>query len=87
MNKLPPQTWQYDGQTFVVSLFVDGGTVVGMTPVTTEAGIVVPPRKMLGDHVANGLSKLGIQPCNGCDKRKELLNGAHRSVRKMVGLG
>ena len=58
-----------------------------MTPVTTSGGIIVPPKKLLGDHVANGLSKLGVKECNGCDKRKHLLNKAHRGARKLVGLG
>ena len=87
MNKLPPQHWQHNGQTFTVSLFVEGDAVVGMTPVTTTGGIIVPPKKYLGDHVANGLSKMGVKPCNGCNKRKELLNGMDRGVRKLVGRG
>ena len=44
-----------------------------------------PQRAYLGDKIAAGLSKIGIQPCNGCNKRKELLNGADRSVRKLLG--
>ncbi len=87
MNKLSAQTWQYKGQTFTVSLYVEGNAVVGMTPVTTSGGIIVPPKKLLGDHVANGLAKLGVKPCNGCNGRKQLLNSAHRGVRKLVGLG
>lgn len=85
MNKLPPQHWQHDGQTFSVSLFVDGHTVVGMTPVTASGGIVVPPKKYLGDHVANGLAKLGVKPCGGCNKRKKVLNNAHRLVGNLLG--
>ena len=42
-------------------------------------------KKYLGDHVANGLAKLGVKPCNGCQKRKELLNGAHRGLSRMTG--
>ena len=87
MQQLPPQHWQHNGQTFTVSLYVEGETVVGMTPVTTAGGITVPPKKYLGDHIANGLSKLGVKPCNGCNKRKELLNGFDRGVRKLVGHG
>ena len=86
MNKLPPQTWQHDGRTYTVSLFVDGDAVVGMTPVTTSGGIIVPPKKLLGDHVANGLSKLGVKECPGCNGRKQVLNGIHRGARKLVGL-
>ena len=86
MNKLPPQYWQHDGRTYTVSLFVDGDVVVGMTPVTTSGGIIVPPKKLLGDHVANGLSKLGVQPCNGCNKRKQLLNTIHSGARPQVGI-
>ena len=87
MKKLPPQHWQEDGQTFTVSLYVEDGIVVGMTPVTTASGIIVPQetKKYLGDHVANGLAKLGVKPCNGCQKRKELLNGAHRGLSRMTG--
>ena len=86
MNRLPPQHWQHNGQTYTVALFVDGHNVVGMTPVTTASGIIVPQdKKYLGDHVANGLAKLGVQPCNGCEKRKELLNGAHRGLSRMTG--
>ena len=87
MIRLPPQHWQHDGQTFTVSLLVEGGTVVGMTPVTTTGGIIVPPKKYLGDHIANGLSKLGVKSCGGCNKRKELLNGVDRGVRKLVTRG
>ena len=87
MNKLPPQHWQHNGRTYTVSLFVEGSAVVGMTPVTTSGGIIVPPKKLLGDHIANGLSKLGVQPCGGCNKRKKVLNSIHRGARKLVGLG
>ena len=86
MNKLPPQTWQCDGQSFTVSLFVEGNRVVGMTEVTTDSGIIVPSKSLLGDHVANGLAKMGVKECGGCDKRKQLLNKAHRGVRRLVGL-
>ena len=85
MHKLSPQHWQHNGQTFSVSLFVEGDKVVGMTPVMTSDGIIVPPKNYLGDHVANGLAKLGVKPCAGCNERKELLNGADRSVRKLLG--
>ena len=86
MHQLPPQHWQHDGTTFTVSLYVEDGIVVGMTPVTTASGIIVPQdKKLLGDHVANGLAKLGVQPCDGCEKRKELLNGAHRGLSRMTG--
>ena len=86
MIELPPQTWKHNGQTLKVSLFVDGDKVVGMTEVTTESGIIVPSKKLLGDHIANGLSKLGVPTCNGCDKRKQILNKAHRGARRLVGL-
>ena len=87
LHKLPPQTWQHNGRTYTVSLFVDGDAVVGMTPVTTSGGIiVVPPKKLLGDHVASSLSKLGVKECPGCNKRKQLLNSVHRGARKLVGL-
>ena len=87
MQKLPPQTWQHNGRTYTVSLFVDEDAVVGMTPVTTSGGIIVPPKKLLGDHVANGLSKMGVKECGGCNKRKQLLNNIHSGARKLVGLG
>ena len=86
IRKLTQQTWQYEGHTFSVSLFIEGNTVVGMTPVTTTSGVVVPPTKYLGDHIANGLAKIGVKPCDGCDKRKQLLNKAHRGARRLVGL-
>ncbi len=85
MKQLPPQTWQYNGQTFSVSLFVEDSTVVGMTPVTASGGVVVPPRKYLGDHVANGLAKLGVKPCSGCNERKQVLNNVHRGASRLVG--
>jgi len=85
VRQLLPQTWQHDGQTFSVALYVEGNTVVGMTPVTASGGIVVPPTKYLGDHLANGLAKLGVKPCNGCNKRKQVLNNVHRSVEKILG--
>ena len=86
MNKLPPQSWQHDGTTFVVSLFVQGGVVVGMTPVTTDAGIVVPQpdRKLLGDRIAGITSAMGVKPCGGCNKRKEVLNGWHKKVTNLL---
>ncbi len=87
MKQLPPQTWTFNGHRFSVTLFVEGNTVVGMSEVTTEAGIVVTPTaKLLGDHVANGLAKLGAKPCNGCKKRQSLLNRAHRGARRLVGM-
>ena len=86
MRKLPPQHWQHNGQAFTVSLYVEGGVVVGMTTVTTAGGIIVPPKKLLGDHVANGLAKLGVKECGGCNGRKQLLNKAHRGARRLVGL-
>ena len=33
MNRLPPQRWTHEGQTYSVALYVDGKEVVGMTPV------------------------------------------------------
>ena len=86
MNKLPPQHWHHDGQTFSVCLFVEGSTVVGITEVHTTAGVVVPPEKFLGDHLASGMAKLGVAPCKGCNKRKDLLNNVHRGAKKLVGL-
>jgi len=91
MIKLPPITWTHNGRSLSVSLFVEGDKVVGMTPVDGAAPasrIVVPSpaeRKYLGDHVATGLSKLGVKPCGGCRKRQELLNGAHRKVAGILG--
>ncbi len=85
MQRLPPQRWTADGQAFSVSLYVEDGTVVGMTPVTTSAGIVVPQKKYVGDYIANGLAKLGVKPCGGCNKRKQLLNKAHRGASELVG--
>ena len=87
MNQLPPQHWQHNGQTFTVSLIVEGSTVVRMTPVTTTGGVIVTPTEYLGDHIANGLSKLGFKTCEGCNKRKQVLNGLDRSVRKLVSRG
>ena len=94
MKQLPPQHWQHNGQTLTVSLIVEGSTVVGMTEVTAAGGVIVTPTEYLGDHIANGLSKLGLKPCVGCDQRIEWLNGKHRSakrigqrVRKLVGRG
>ena len=87
MKQLPPQHWQYHGQTFTVSLIVEGSTVIRMTQVTTTGGVIVTPTEYLGDHIANGLSKLGLKPCVGCNKRKELLNGVDRGVRKLVSRG
>ena len=46
----------------------------------------LPTTAYIGDHIAKGLSKLGVKSCPGCEKRKQILNGAHRSVRKLVGL-
>lgn len=85
MQRLPPQRWTADGQSFSVSLYVEDGTVVGMTPVTTAAGIIVQQKKYIGDHIANGLAKLGVKPCGGCNKRKEILNGVHRGASKLAG--
>ena len=87
MKKLPSQQWQHNGRTFTVSLIVEGSTVVRMTPVTVTGGIIVPPTEYLGDHIANGLSKMGFKTCEGCGKRKELLNGLDRGVRKLVSHG
>ena len=83
MKQLPPQHWQHDGQTFSVSLIVEGSTIVRMTQVTTAGGVIVPPTQYLGDHIANGLSKLGIESCVGCDQRIEWLNGKHRSAKRI----
>ena len=95
MNKLPPQHWQHDGHTYTVSLFVDGDAVVGMTPVTTSGGIIVPPKKYLGDHMGKAIGHLtGRKPCGGCTKIENGLSAAHRgaerlgrNVKKLVGLG
>ena len=75
MNKLPPQHWQHNGQTFTVSLFVEGNTVIRMTPVTTTGGVIVPPTKYPDDHIAIGLSKLGFKTCPTCTQRQERSNG------------
>ena len=88
MIKLPPITWTHDGRSLSVSLFVEGDKVVGMTPVDGAAPasqIVVPGQRYLGDHIASGLSKVGVKPCSGCNKRKELLNNAHRKVANLLG--
>ena len=88
MIKLPPITWTHNGRSLSVSLFVEGDVVVGMTPVDGAAPasrIVVPGQKYLGDHIANGLGKLGVKKCGGCAKRQELLNGAHRKVAGILG--
>ncbi len=84
MKQLKPQTWNYNGVGYSVSLFVEGGEVVGMTPVTTAAGIVVIPPKLLGDRVADITSALGVKPCNGCNKRRKILNGADSAVRRVL---
>ena len=85
-KQLPVQTWTYGGQTFRASLFVDGMTIVGVSPVTTDGGVVVPTstKAYLGDHVANGLARVGVKPCAGCEKRKEGLNKVDRFVRGIV---
>lgn len=85
MRQLPPQTWQHDGQTFSVCLFVEGSAVVGMTEVTAAGGVIVPPKKYIGDHIANGLGKLGVKPCGGCNRRKQVLNSAHKSIGELLG--
>lgn len=85
--RLPPQTWKYDGQTFSVSLYVEHGTVVGMTPVTNQAGTEIPPVKYLGDHLANGIAKAGIKKCSGCSKRQAWINAADQRIRKLLHLG
>ena len=45
----------------------------------------LPTTAYIGDKIAAGLAKLGVKPCAGCNERKELLNGADRSVRKLLG--
>ncbi len=98
MIKLPPITWTHNGRSLSVSLFVEGDVVVGMTPVDGAAPasrIVVPngaERKYLGDHVATGLSKLGIKqkgkcagPESPCAKRQRALNNMHRKVAGILG--
>ena len=92
MIKLPPITWTYEGRELSVSLFVEGDAVVGMTPVDGAQALsriqVATPadeKQYLGDHVANGLSKLGVKPCSGCNKRKQLLNSAHKKVAQLIG--
>ena len=42
----------------------------------------LPPKQYLGDHVANGLSKLGVNPCAWCTKRKKWLNDAHEHAHE-----
>ena len=75
MKQLPPQHWQYNGQTFTVSLIVEGSTVVRMTPVTTTGGVIVPPTEYPDDHIANSLSKLGFKTCPTHTQHKERSNG------------
>jgi len=87
MIKLPPITWTHNGRSLSVSLFVEGDKVVGMTPVDGAAPasrIVVPGQRYLGDRIASGLGHLGVKPCGGCNKRKEMLNGMHRGVARKV---
>ena len=87
MNKLPPQHWQHNGQTFTVSLYVEGETVVGMTPVTTTGGIVVPPKKYLGDHMGEAIAQLtGRKPCVGCTKVENGVNAVHKGAER-IGQG
>ena len=69
------------------SLYVNGKTVAVMTPVTAAGGIIVPPKKYLGDHIANGLAKLGAKQCPTCIQRKEWVNGVDRGMRKLIGRG
>lgn len=78
MHELPAQHWTHDGKTFKASFIVEGAAVVGMTEVTEL--------KLLGDRIATGLSKLGVNPCGGCDNRRSLFNRVHRSARRLVGL-
>ena len=44
----------------------------------------LPPKKYLGDYVANDLSKIGINPCDWCTKRKKWLNDAHKRFERMM---
>ncbi len=88
MIKLPPIHWTHNGRRLSVCLFVEGDKVVGMTPVDgarPTSQIVVPGQQYLGDHIANGLSKLGVNKCKGCTERQELLNGVHRKVVSILG--
>ena len=84
MIRLPPQHWQHDGQTFTVSLLVEGGAVVGMTPVTTTGGIVVPPKKYLGDNMGHAIAQLtGREPCVPCTKGENGFNAVHRGAERI----
>jgi len=95
-TKLPAQIWNHDGRQHRVCLFVEGDKVVGMTPVESKEVphsrnspvIAARPgdeRKYLGDHIANGLGKLGAKPCSGCNKRKKWFNDQHKKVAKLFG--
>lgn len=85
MNKLPAQHWQYNGLTFTVSLYVEGGMVVGITPTRTNGGIIVPPKKYLGDQMGGYIGRItGRQPCGGCRKVESLLNNADKLARTVM---
>ena len=87
MHQLPPQHWQHNGQTYTVSLLVDGATVVGMTPVTTTGGIIVPPKKYLGDHMGAAIGRVtGREPCVGCRKVENGVSAVHRGAER-IGQG
>ena len=93
-RKLPAVVWNHDGRQHRVCLFVEGGKVVGMTPVESKEAARYTPviaakpgdeKKYLGDHIANGLSKVGVKPCGGCNKRKEALNTLHKKAVGLLG--
>jgi len=88
MRKIGPLTWTHDGRELSVSLFVEDDKVVGMTPVDGAAPasqIIVPGQRYLGDHIASGLSKVGVKPCGGCKKRQQKLNHWHQKAGLLLG--
>ncbi len=81
--------WNDDGDWHTV-LTVEGGTIVRIEPPKASGhhgehkpDLVKTPtaaevKLYAGDHIANGLSKLGVKPCRGCNKRKKDANAVHK---------
>ena len=89
--------WNDGGEKWNTVLTVEKGAIVKILPPrrsrTDEPGPVIRPnaaevaqysKKYAGDHLANGLAKLGVKPCRGCNKRKAIINAADKKLRSIL---